>query len=296
MKKKVIVGALILLSVIAIVLCKLIPKHVGDYLFDIYVVTIMFVTSTEIFGIKIATSKKPNKIMTFCYPVYFYIVALILVRFSMPLYFGVIIELLALVAYGLVSWIVILIMKQDKSFNKTIDTLEACLYPSFLIGLFLLINHADILSGMPYFSIIFIVLAFAIAMITDTLAMFVGMIFRGPKLAPNISPNKTISGAIGGLIGGILGALIVYGTCCAFPNLSAVFTVYGIQAYHFALLGFVGSILGQAGDLYESYLKRRAGVKDAGNFFPGHGGMMDRVDALTFVITFVFVYLMIILV
>ena len=62
------------------------------------------------------------------------------------------------------------------------------------------------------------------------------------------------------------------------------------------LIGFVASAVGQAGDLFESFLKRGAGVKDSGTIFPGHGGMMDRVDAMTFVSTFVYIILVCILI
>jgi phosphatidate cytidylyltransferase len=101
---------------------------------------------------------------------------------------------------------------------------------------------------------------------TDIGAYLVGRVIGGPKLAPSISPGKTRSGSLGGLIiGGICGALVAGG-------------LHGPEA--FALLaGFLLSIFAQAGDLLESAIKRKLGVKDSGRTIPGHGGLFDRLDS-----------------
>jgi phosphatidate cytidylyltransferase len=101
---------------------------------------------------------------------------------------------------------------------------------------------------------------------TDIFAYFAGRSIGGPKLAPRISPNKTWAGLIGGMAGaGIVGAL-----AGRLLDLDPVFLWVG------AGLG----LLAQLGDLYESRLKRRHGVKDSGSLIPGHGGVLDRVDGL----------------
>lgn len=109
---------------------------------------------------------------------------------------------------------------------------------------------------------------FATVWATDIFAYFVGRSLGGPKLAPSISPGKTWSGAIGGLAAAVAAAMAVaawYG-----PAGSPVFPV---------VIALV-SIWSQLGDLFESWVKRRFGVKDSGTMIPGHGGMMDRVDGL----------------
>jgi phosphatidate cytidylyltransferase len=116
-----------------------------------------------------------------------------------------------------------------------------------------------------------LVLLLAIIMASDTVAFFVGSALGRRPLAPAISPGKTIEGAAGGLVGGVVGALAVW--AAGLP---------GVPAWHAALLGFVVAILGMLGDLLESLLKRWAGVKDSGRLFPGHGGMLDRLDSLLF--------------
>lgn len=101
---------------------------------------------------------------------------------------------------------------------------------------------------------------------TDIFAYFAGRSIGGPKLAPAISPNKTWAGLIGGMAGaGILGAVVAW--------------LFGLGA-PLLYLGAPMGLIAQAGDLYESWVKRRAGVKDSGTILPGHGGVLDRLDGL----------------
>jgi phosphatidate cytidylyltransferase len=108
--------------------------------------------------------------------------------------------------------------------------------------------------------------AMALVWLTDIGAYFAGKSIGGPKLAPVLSPNKTWAGLIGGVI-----AAGLFGTALhLFANLPL------LLAAATPLLAFIA----QGGDLYESWLKRRAGVKDSGNILPGHGGVLDRLDGL----------------
>jgi phosphatidate cytidylyltransferase len=125
----------------------------------------------------------------------------------------------------------------------------------------------------------------AIAFGSDTVAYFFGRFLGRRKLYPAVSPKKTIEGALGGLLGGIL-ATTVLGALWLIPELPLV---------HAVILGVCGSAVGQMGDLFESMLKRGYGVKDSGNLLPGHGGMLDRVDALLFVAPVVYYYATLIL-
>lgn len=113
-------------------------------------------------------------------------------------------------------------------------------------------------------------LLFAVVWATDILAYFVGRAIGGPKLAPRISPGKTWSGAIGGTV-----AALVFG-------LGAVAAAGGNPSLRLALLIVILSVFSQIGDLFESFIKRRFGVKDSSKLIPGHGGVMDRVDGLVF--------------
>jgi phosphatidate cytidylyltransferase len=110
-----------------------------------------------------------------------------------------------------------------------------------------------------------IIFLFAVVWTTDIAGYVVGRLIGGPKLWPAVSPKKTWSGAIGGLVGAVL-----FG--------SAVVHFSGIPVGWVALLAAVLSVVAQGGDLAESAIKRRFGVKDASHIIPGHGGVMDRLD------------------
>lgn len=111
---------------------------------------------------------------------------------------------------------------------------------------------------------------FIVVWATDILAYFVGRAIGGPKLAPRISPGKTWSGAIGGTVAGVAGGLLV-----AMAHFQDIGLWVGVVALTL-------SVASQIGDLFESFIKRRFGVKDSSKLIPGHGGVMDRVDGLVF--------------
>ncbi len=107
---------------------------------------------------------------------------------------------------------------------------------------------------------------FAIVWTTDIGAYFAGRALGGPKLVPGVSPNKTWAGAIGGLLASVLAALVV-------AKMAALTSLFAL-----AMLAVVLSVSAQAGDLFESFLKRRFNAKDSSHLIPGHGGLMDRLD------------------
>ena len=116
-----------------------------------------------------------------------------------------------------------------------------------------------------------LVWVFIVTWSVDIGAYFAGRTFGGPKLAPAISPNKTWAGLIGGTVSaGLFGALWAW-------------TTHLPQAVY--LLAPLLAVAAQGGDLFESWMKRRAGVKDSGNWLPGHGGALDRLDGLVVVAT-----------
>ena len=111
----------------------------------------------------------------------------------------------------------------------------------------------------------------AVAWAADIAAFLVGNALKGPKLWPQFSPNKTWSGFGGGLLAATLAAMAV-----------AHFLPMGLGLHAAMALGLFAGLATMAGDLWESVLKRRFGVKDSGDLIPGHGGLLDRVDGLMF--------------
>jgi len=121
-------------------------------------------------------------------------------------------------------------------------------------------------------------LPIVIATMADTGGFFGGLYFGKHKLCPELSPKKTVEGCIGGIILGTVASII-----------------FGLLFYkgHFVdclVMGIIGSVLAELGDLSASAFKRKMGIKDYSNLIPGHGGILDRLDSFTFVAPFVFYY------
>jgi phosphatidate cytidylyltransferase len=125
-----------------------------------------------------------------------------------------------------------------------------------------------------------VLLCLGLSWFADTCAYFAGRFLGRHKLYPSVSPKKTVEGAVGGLLGSV-----------AFALLGSFFFLRGHLPVARAIpLALVGGALGQAGDLAESLLKRSIGIKDSGDIVPGHGGILDRVDALLVTAVVVFLY------
>jgi phosphatidate cytidylyltransferase len=125
-----------------------------------------------------------------------------------------------------------------------------------------------VLRADPQWGLTALLFLYATVWITDIFAYCCGRTFGGPLLWPAVSPNKTWSGAVGGVVGGVAAGVAV-----AYASGIGTLWIVGIMA-------LLLSVLAQAGDLFESAIKRRFGAKDTGGLIPGHGGLMDRIDGL----------------
>lgn len=177
----------------------------------------------------------------------------------------------------------------DKEGKGTMNALFAAGYCGVLCCLLTAVNHLQ--NSTPAIILLFLAVA-----LTDCLAFFTGLMFKKwlpYRIAPKISPNKTIVGCVGGVIGGIAGAILTYfiyyglsalsiETVDEVTKLVSTFKVDGLMLVWFVLIGFIASVAGQAGDLFESYIKRKSGIKDMGKILPGHGGVLDRFDSMLF--------------
>lgn len=170
-------------------------------------------------------------------------------------------------------------------FDRTKKGMMIYAYPLLPISFLFALNH------LPYqIGYMGIILTIAIAMLTDTCAYLVGIAFGKRKLIPEVSPKKSIEGCIGGFIGGILATVICYFIFRDAGWFNALELIdEGVAICGFILLGIVGSYINQLGDLVASAYKRKAGIKDFSNIFPGHGGFMDRVDGQMFVAITVYI-------
>jgi phosphatidate cytidylyltransferase len=155
-----------------------------------------------------------------------------------------------------------------KSTPRLIETIriqiQGVIYIPLSLSILVLIRNSS--DGIAW-----ILFLLAIIFAGDTSAFYFGTFFGRHKLSPSISPGKTIEGSIGGFLANIVvGSVFKF---FLFPHLA-----WGICLFFFILIGAAG----QVGDLFESALKRMSGVKDSGVILPGHGGILDRIDALLF--------------
>jgi phosphatidate cytidylyltransferase len=156
-------------------------------------------------------------------------------------------------------------------------TLFGCLYASGMLAFLIAIRHASGAATRPLAYVLLTLFPLVITWICDTAAMAVGTAVGGPRLAPILSPKKTHAGAVGGTLGGVITAL-------ALGKFVLNRQGWSFSPGQLLLFGLAVSIVGQIGDVAESLFKREAGLKDSSTLIPGHGGVLDRLDSLYFVI------------
>jgi len=166
-------------------------------------------------------------------------------------------------------------MNSKRTNDDLISSLVILFYPLALISFLGLIGfgHLD-------HSRLAIICIFAGVAMADNTAYMVGSLIGKHKLCPAISPKKSVEGAIAGLVGGALGGII----CFFLQKLWG----FELSIWYCILICFVGGALGQIGDLFASTFKRWANIKDFGSIFPGHGGIIDRLDSAMFAAPFVY--------
>lgn len=176
---------------------------------------------------------------------------------------------------GLVCTAIIVLLDNNKSsrFHTWIWTNIGIIYIGFLLSYWTDLRNLPDGKWWVFWTI-------GVIMSCDIAAYFSGKKWGKHHLAPEISPNKTWEGAISGTIIGI-----IIGTILSF-----IFPIK-LSLWLIIVLSFVISILAQIGDLLESTMKRGVGIKDTGNFFPGHGGVLDRIDSYMFTGAFIYLFL-----
>ncbi len=183
---------------------------------------------------------------------------------------------LGVIAFALLCFAVIAVyfIVTNTEKDKFLPSVLGLFYPMVFMTFALMANELE-------HGFIALVCAFVISPVSDTFAYFTGMAIGGKKLCPKISPKKTWAGAIGGTVGGAISALLVY--FIFNPQIS-----FSSPVLFFVVLGLVASVVNIFGDLFESIIKRKAGVKDSGKILPGHGGVLDRIDGTMFVMVIVY--------
>lgn len=154
--------------------------------------------------------------------------------------------------------------------NERYTTKEAMYLTGSVVFLGLFFNSIILIRNLDLWHLLYLVL---IVVLTDTFALFIGKLIGRHKCSPNISPKKTWEGSIGGLLVGTSVAVIFYYNLISSEHMLKVIAVTGFL-----------SIIGQLGDIVFSKIKRENKIKDFSNLIPGHGGILDRLDSLIFVV------------
>jgi phosphatidate cytidylyltransferase len=183
----------------------------------------------------------------------------------------------ALWILAVMTWAMRVRSPQQRPLAAVAVTVFGPLYASALPSFLIAIRHGAAAGLRDTAAAALVILPLALVWICDTAAMAAGMALGGAKLAPVLSPKKTWAGAIGGTIGAIVAALLL--GLLVLNRLG-----WSLSVGQLLGLGVLVSIVGQAGDVAESLFKREAGVKDSSALIPGHGGVLDRLDSLYFVI------------
>lgn len=319
MKKRLITG---LIFVLTIALSFVLKFYVSNYFFDGLILAVACIGGYEVSKLFSKMGKFNDRIMAVMFPFFAMIAMLVCIYFDASLGIAYTIAILVgvMVVFFLFTFIINLLSKNTITFEiknsqmpitrskyclvKSFNTVFTFIYPTFMLMFLTFINHFEDMSNsfgvMENFcgrlSLFVLLLTLLVPIITDTFAYLTGGMFGGKKLAPKISPNKTISGAVGGVVWAVAFTIVVFCIFNAIPQYSTIFATAGITLWKIAIIAFIGSIVGQCGDLFESFLKRQAGVKDSGKLLPGHGGILDRFDshiavALIFFVSFAIIFL-----
>ncbi len=196
-------------------------------------------------------------------------------------------------AYIMIMLAVIVVDFGKTTFNHVALSMAASFFVPGAVGCYLRIRNlfydfdGIVTLGHMRFIIWF---CLAGAVFADTFALFVGVKFGKKKLCPRVSPKKTVEGAIGGVIGSAVINIIAIFVCNAL-----CYKPFPVPVPVMIVLSFVLPVISMLGDLIASTIKRNYGIKDFGNLIPGHGGIMDRIDSISFVAPFMYGMLVILL-
>ena len=192
------------------------------------------------------------------------------------------VSLILVYAYMLILFVTMLSSKGSIKAQDIYKLIFGLVYIPYFMSHIIYIRTLD-------FGNFYVWLVFLGAFMTDSAAYFAGTFLGKHKLCPSISPKKTIEGAIGGVLGGGL-SFVLYGII-----VNSFFTQAldgkSINIVLIFVLGLMVSVVSQIGDLVASYIKREYEIKDYGNLFPGHGGMLDRCDSIILVAPIIFLFL-----
>lgn len=289
MKKRLISGICYAAVLLGFFLLKI---FVHDFCFDVLIYAFAVLGTLEILRVMKDKMTKAERVIVFVFTV-ICIPACALSEYYFR--YGLHVTSVCFVAMGTVLLSLLVLRHEETTPENLGVSFFSSLYPTLLLMVLVLVNHVsdpvavlqgkypEALGKIAFNSDLLIVFVFAVSPVSDTFAFFFGRSFKKhfpDKLAPDISPNKTIIGGIGGLVGGLVTALVIYFAYTAITGVGYVDMQIWLPVY--LAVGFLAAAATEFGDLVESCIKRKLGIKDMGNIMPGHGGVLDRIDGTLF--------------
>lgn len=276
-----------------LIIAFLLKIFVHDFFFDglIYVFA-LFGTFEILRALKDKTTKK-QRVLAFAFAV---ICIPACVLFEYFYQNGLLVAGICFAVFAVASLGLLVVDYDNTSIESVGATLFSGVYPTLLLCVLSLVNHAvstPKLESVGFNSNLLILLVFVVSPIADSFAYLFGMSLgkKFPKkMSPKISPNKTVVGGLGGLFGGLVASLIVYFTYGAVAVGGYADIWLWLPIY--LIIGLITAVVTAFGDLVESALKRKVGIKDMGKIMPGHGGVMDRIDGTLFASIVVYIAFM----
>ena len=289
MKQRIISGICYAAVLLGFFLLKI---FVHDFCFDVLIYAFALFGTWEILRAMKDKMTKAERVIVFIFTIVC-IPACALSEYYFR--YGLHVTSVCFVAMGTVLLSLLVLRHEETSPENLGVAFFSSLYPTLLLMVLVLVNHVSdpvaiaqgkypaLLGALALNSDLLIVFVFAVSPICDTFAFFFGRAFKKrfpDKLAPDISPNKTIIGGIGGLVGGVVSATLIYFIYNAITGVGYADMQIWLPVY--LAIGFLAAAATEFGDLVESCIKRKLGIKDMGNIIPGHGGVLDRIDGTMF--------------
>ncbi len=243
--------------------------YVGGWAFGLFVAVISLLAQYELYRLMEAGGLRPSRAAGLI--IGGLLAVRLLVPLAMPFALVGALGLIALNPFG---------RESSAPLQSLSATLFGVIYPTFLLTFLIDLREAQGLFvdnlGAFYLTLSVLLLIWS----TDTFAYYVGKSIGKHPLAPRVSPKKTWEGSIGGAVGAVIIAIVLKLTLLDF-----------LEWIHVIMLALICGIVSQLGDLAESWMKRSVGAKDSGSLLPGHGGFLDRFDALILAAPLVYLYL-----
>ena len=257
----------------------LVLVYLGGYFITALCIVIGFMGVNELFNGFNAMDVRPSRAIAYGSMMVLYVIG---VLFPMEHEF-----IIAWLAASVMASSIYMFKINERKIEDALATMLGIIYVIFFSYHVVMIDRTEIYSDMVW-------LVLLSAFCTDIVAYFTGVFLGKHKLCPNLSPKKTIEGAIGGTVGSIV--------CCGLfgkfllPLVSGVYSAaMPDMTVHCLIIGLIGAIMAQCGDLTASAYKRKMGIKDYGTLIPGHGGIMDRFDSVLFTAPVVYYYIVLVL-